>query len=258
MRLATGLLLMFVALPARAVDSGFYVGFTAGLANHDRDGAASNGIPDAPFGGGARSNPYRGPLSPPGADSFIEFSPIAGRTEDGGPAWRIVAGYRFTSRLGIEATWIDVAAKENRHEQHFNNRNVDFDFPAVEGHTIIDIDVPVHGATLSGTARWPATERLEVLARLGVLFWEADVDVTEARTEVTIVPEIPPTLTSRVIDRTGLMQHFGDDDGISPAFGLGVMYRVFERVYLRGDVDYFHDVTGDDVHTFQAGLIYEF
>ncbi len=258
MRHVSILLGLLMPLSANAADSGFYAGVMAGVGIIDHSGPEANGIPRGPFGDTGTDNPYRFLFPPPGAESFVEWGPIAGRVEEDGLAWGVVAGYRFTPRLGVEATWVDFAVRAERHEQHFSNANVRFDFPAVRGRNIADLDVPVQGAKLSGAFTWPLNDRVAVSTRVGALFWDADLDITQAQSEITIAPEVPPTFVSRIIDRSRTLRFRVDDDGISPALGTGLTYRLLDRLHLRGDYDFYHGVAGDDVHTVQAGLQYEF
>lgn len=247
-----------IASGIAAADSGFYAGAAIGYANYDRD-IPANGFPGAPLGNGFDFSP---PFTPPyeHPDSF-SADPVESLWGDGdGMAWRLFGGYRFGSRFAVEAAYVDLAAKGDRHAQTIRpvERLTPPDFVAVNAY---ELDVPVSGATLSGVMAFPVTDRVAVTARIGALYWDADLEIEEATLTITCLPQDSPACVSSVTDRTERGQRkpaTGRDYGFRPALGAGVEFRISPRMTLRGDWTFYHDVAGDDLHTIDAGLQFEF
>lgn len=129
----------------------------------------------------------------------------SGSVENSGLSFDVFAGYGFSRRLGIEVDYWRIA---------------DTDFNGVSSGAFPSVWVPgpvagkthAQGLNTTAVAAWPATSRLSVFAKGGLLFWDTTIKYF-------------PTVTSQIsLENTQITEI--NDNGVSLIYGIGVDYRV--------------------------------
>lgn len=172
------------ATPARA--EGWYVGAAGGQA--DADYGSSDLVSDLAVRGW--------PISDASAD-------------DNDTAWKIYAGWQVTDRLALEGGYVDLGEVTTQYRALVPPNQID---------AILQDTLEVHpylgdGWTAAGVVRLPlGGPALQLLGRIGVFAWEADIEV------------------EAINGATGVVS--GDDDGADLFYGLGVEWQVQPRVGL--------------------------
>ena len=138
---------------------------------------------------------------------------------DGAGAWKIFGGYRFKPHLGIAADYRRVGRL--RFDKAFSNREVDAEISALAAF-----------ATLSA----PVKRTGEVFLKIGVVRWDADVEITS-----------PSGSTST------------NDKGADFAWGVGGQFQLNESLSTRLEIEGFDSGAPiGTVLTLSAGLFWRF
>lgn len=205
--LALGLAASATAFGADAGRPGFYLGAAVGKAYGDLD----------------RGN-LTGPLSEAG------FTVNGSSEDDDDTGWKILGGYQVNPYFGVEASWVDLGEYSIKAEVGGAN----------PGQVKSKLDLS--GAfNLGVTAGYPFTDRLSAFAKIGAVFWDADVESTASLA-------------------FGTASSKDDDDGTDLSFGLGIRYYVTDHIALRADWDRYQ-IGGDadtDVDLWSVAVQYKF
>ena len=109
--------------------------------------------------------------------------------------------------------------------------------PTGTGKSVQEVD----GFTVLGVGRYPVMEQLDVFAKVGVFFWDAEGRIRLSGGGITAAIET-------------------DEDGTDLVFGSGVRYTFMEHLSVRAEWERYSDVGDDDndVNLFTIGLQFNF
>ncbi|MDH5178452.1 MAG: outer membrane beta-barrel protein [Gammaproteobacteria bacterium] len=122
---------------------------------------------------------------------------------------KIFGGTRY-GNMGIEATYIDFGQFDINSNSHAD----------------------VTGIELSAVAYMPITNNFDLMGKVGLLAWNADVTFSGSP-----VPS---------------------EDDVDLALGIGAQYKVTDNIAVRAEYQLFSDVNGSDVDMFSAGVSLHF
>ncbi|MEQ6916487.1 outer membrane beta-barrel protein [Halomonas aquatica] len=146
-----------------------------------------------------------------------------GDTGHGDSGYRLVAGYRFTPNLALEASYLD-----------FGDVTANATFTDGADAAWADIDGGFDGVGLALIGRLPIQGGLSVHGKLGMIAWDGDVSGI-AR------------LSGEVLDDDA-----SSDAGNDPFFGIGAEYEI-QQIIIRGEYERY-DI-GDSGTDFEIDLV---
>ena len=150
---------------------------------------------------------------------------IAGSCDDTDTAWKLFVGYKFNPYISAEGGYID-----------FGESDADDVILGIP----VSAEAEVDGFFLAGIGSWPINERFSVFGKLGVLFWDVEVDASGGGVSVS-----------------------EDETGTDILFGLGGEYSFTNQLAARIEWERFDgvgdsDVGNTDIDLFSASLIFSF
>ncbi len=148
------------------------------------------------------------------------------RTDDSDTAYKLFAGYQFNPYYAVEASYLDVGEASAS--------------GASDADSAI-LTLGLEGFTAGLIGKLPIEGGLSVHGQLGLIAWEADLD-------------LDATLDGRAYEIRA------DDDGTDPFYGIGAEYLI-ERIMIRGEYERYEiGESGEDVDIdlFSASLGYRF
>jgi len=122
-------------------------------------------------------------------------------------AFKVFGGYRFMDYFAAELEYIDGGTAEDR-----------------------GFEIDVSGWNLSGIGRLPIGEKFNVFAKLGMIFWDADLGGIES----------------------------GSDSGEDFSWGIGADFNFTDNLTVRGEYQMFEIEDTDSVDLAALSLIYRF
>lgn len=139
---------------------------------------------------------------------------ISGSVDNAGLSYGVFAGYGFSRRWGIEVDYWRIA---------------DTDFSGVSSSRFPSVWIPgpvvgkshAQSVNMAGVVAWPATSRLSLLAKGGLMFWNTTTKYF-------------PTVTSQITlenDQTTRI----NDNGTSLLYGIGAEYRLRGPWHVRAE-----------------------
>lgn len=200
------------------------------------------------FGSGSGAIGSGGGISGPVADIRIS-------KDDTDTYWRVGGGYQVNDYFAIEAAYLDAG-------------QADVEVSLGAGETFAPVPPPtlrttvtykMSGIEVSGLGRYPATEKVHVFGRLGVVYLERERSSRVAFD--TIGQPIPGAGFGPV-----LLPGFApasEDSRVKPLFGVGIQYQVLESVSARLEWTRFQDAidsgnSEEDIDSLTVGLSYSF
>jgi OOP family OmpA-OmpF porin len=144
------------------------------------------------------------------------------KLDDRGTAFKIFGGYWFNPRLALEAAAIGL------------------------GDNIGPQDLIKDGIAVEVLGAVPVGERFELFAKAGFFLWEVRVETDDLECSDF---------------GSGFICFFEKDeidDGVDPAYGIGVQYRFHDRWNVRGEWERFKNVGESDVDLVSVNIVFRF
>jgi len=140
--------------------------------------------------------------------------------DDEDMGWKIFGGYNINQYFGVEMGYADLGE---------TSIDMNITAPVVGSGSG---DVSVDGFAIAGVGSYPISDQVDVYAKIGAYFWNADLSI-------------------------GGLSGNVDDDGTEVLFGLGAKYQFTEQVGVRAEWERYgaDDV---DVDLFSIGVVFEF
>jgi OOP family OmpA-OmpF porin len=212
LQVAMGLALAVTSATTMAEGSGWYFGLAAGRSQADLDQAELDEIV---------------------LDTFfsVGFPVITGSStlEDTDTTWSVVAGYRLTPFIALEASYTDFGAAEYRSSGTVNPPG-----PTPSAPASYSVDFAAKGFTVAAVGAIPLGEMFDIHARAGILF--ADMEISQ---------------TASI--GAGSASETYSADSRDLLYGLGVGLHLKERWSFNLDWQQFKDV-GDEDETGESDL----
>ena len=193
---------VFLSFAAMAQEPGFYVGGSIGYSNLDAGGDEAE---------------LEAALLGEGVTATVDI-------DDTDMGWNIFGGYNFNQYFGAEIGYVDLGEA---------SADIAVTVPAIVGGSA---DVGLTGVTLHAVASYPVYEQIDLFAKAGAIFWDADLDVSVAGVDVLS----------------------DSDDGTDFTFGLGAKYNFSNNVTVRAEWNRYMDVGDSDIDLFSVGVLYNF
>ena len=153
------------------------------------------------------------------ADSGYPTTSNIDRTNVG---WKIVGGYKFTKRLGVEAGYV-----------HFQNVDTKISTSSATDGLAEEVakyaPLSIKGAVVEGVAFWDVTPKLSLLGKAGGFFWKGKVNANNQG--VTVARE---------------------DEGMDLVLGAGAKLNFWEKTSLR--LEYERFFTPDHIDLYSVGV----
>ena len=169
-------------------------------------------------------------------NDFLELEALknaGANLDDSDLGWKLFTGYNFNKYLGIEVAYVDLHDSTTKVGAAINNPPVD-----------AEIKAEIDGFTFVGIGRWPATEQLDIFARIGGFYYRAKSD---SNAEVLVQNRIFRAKGSTTVN------------DISYVFGVGAEYEIGGNLALRAEWErYSYKDEDADTDLFSAGILYEF
>ena len=204
-KLLISIVLVFTAATVAAEDSGFYLGGSVAYSDFDEDKGDVN--------------------------AALAITGVTGTVvvDDEDLGWKGFWGYNFNKYMAIEGAYVDLG-------------EVDGDFtvtapvPGV-GKSVIEVD----GFTVLGIGQYPVLERVDLFAKVGAYFWDAEGRIT-----------LNSGMNEAAFET--------DEDGTDLVYGAGAVYEFTEHVAVRAEWERYSDVGDDenDVDFLSIGIEFNF
>ena len=151
------------------------------------------------------------------ADQKDSCDDIAGSCDDTDTGWKLFVGYKFNSYVSAEGGYID-----------FGESDADDVVLGIP----VSAEAEVDGFFLTGIASWPLYDKFNIFGKIGVLFWDVDVDASGGGTTVS-----------------------DDETGTDIMFGLGAEYIFTNKISARVEWEHFNNVGDSDIGDTDIDLI---
>ena len=183
--------LVGLATTAAAEDSGFYLGGSVGYVDYDEDKGDVN--------------------------AALALAGVTGTVlvDDEDLGWKSFWGYNFNKYMAIEGAYVDLG-------------EVDGDFTVTAplpgaGKSVVEVD----GFTVLGIGQYPVLEQLDIFAKVGAYFWDAE---------------------GRITLNSGASQAAfeTDEDGTDLVYGAGAAWNFTEHLTVPAEWERYSDVGDDD------------
>lgn len=130
---------------------------------------------------------------------------FSGSCDDTDTAWKIFGGYQFSRNWGIELGYYD-------------NGEVTLDGTGQGGGVSVPVNAKAEssGFALSGVGTYYFTDKFGLFGKLGIVYWDIESSATATGAAGPATVNI-------------------DDDGTALGAGIGLVFKVSERVGIRGE-----------------------
>jgi opacity protein-like surface antigen len=199
----------------------------------------------------------------------VDCDPTYSFPEDGGPfnfqgtdfGGRLFAGVRLFDflgfNIGLEGGYVEFGQPEDT--LNFSipfgpigcNPAQGFSCTRPQTSRAITYEDEIDGWELYAIAGWPATENLEVFGKFGMLDWESSFTFTN---KGDVFPPQLPFIEEVVLTPSAPV----DTDGTDFAGGVGINYRISERVKLRAEGTWYAIEDVDMLYLIGGGFTYDF
>ena len=133
--------------------------------------------------------------------------------DDSDTGYKVFGGYRFMKYFGVEGGYMSFGEPSDE----------------VSG---IDVSIEATGWDAFAVGILPLGERFEVFGKLGLIFWDSDVDVSGAGSD--------------------------SDSGSDTAYGVGGAFLIGEHFAIRAEYEIFDIEDTEDVNMFSVGAEWRF
>ncbi len=149
-----------------------------------------------------------------------------GSCDDDDFAWKVFGGYKFNQYFGVEGGSVDFGQSEG--DALFIDLSNSQIFQATQ-------EVKIDGFFLSGLVAWPISDNFSVLAKLGMIYWDIEFDITDADNFALVGDE--------------------DENGTDVFFGLGAQYNFTPGFGVRAEWERFNNIGESEIGTSDIDLI---
>ena len=146
-------------------------------------------------------------------DTSVKVDDPAGNFNASDTSFKAFAGYRFMKFFGVEGSYIDFGSPDDS-----------------VGGTDVSIDATAFDAFAVGVL--PIGDHFEVFGKLGLLFWDTDIDVSGVGSD--------------------------SDSGNDTAWGVGAAFIFGKHLGVRAEYEVFDIEDTDDVNMFSVGAEWRF
>ena len=171
--------------------------------------------------------------------------------------YKLYGGYRVTKHLAVEAAYVDLGKyKANA------SLNGTASFGTANGN--IKADVAVRGVSLTGVAKVPIEEEVQIYLKAGAYFWNAKLkaDANMSGTATSAFTALGSTYAAGAYNSSS--NYSTQENGLSLLVGVGGEVDVAEHVAIRAEWEFYNNVgdknkTGQaDIHLVTGSMLYKF
>ncbi|UCG74261.1 MAG: outer membrane beta-barrel protein [Chromatiales bacterium] len=172
----------------------------------------------------------------PFVDDAVPPNPIVVDFDEYDASFKAFAGYRLLDWLAVEGGWYYLGKPDGSSA-------------FVDPSTRVETEIELKGWNADLVAFWRFQDQWEVFGKLGVFFWNSELEV-RSKADASGSPSGNPPGANQTL--------FDDQSGEDIKGGVGINYLHDENLALRGEFEYFDVDETDDVWMLSFSAIWRF